>query len=82
MKRPKKLLHPPVLVIHDFWFAARSRCSVKPTVRRARGLEPGSASLIMASVFSFLSAVAFTAGFSRGPNNFSLSPIFIYVFTG
>jgi hypothetical protein len=72
VKRPRKSLQPFPLVIHDCWFAARSLASVRPTVRRARGLAPGSGSLILASVFSFLSSVAPASLTFRGPNSLSL----------
>jgi len=72
VKRPRKSLQPFPLVIHDCWFAARSLASVRPTVRRARGLAPGSGSLILASVFSFLSSVAPASRTFRGPNSLSL----------
>ena len=39
MKRPKKSLHPLVLSIQAFLLAARSLCSVNPTVRQCRGLS-------------------------------------------
>lgn len=78
MKRPRKSLHPFVLVIHDCLFAARSLSSVRPTVQRARGLgEPRSISLILASVFSFLSVVESVSGISRGPNSFFMRFLFI-----
>src|SRR5450759_2777432 len=72
VKRPRKSLQPFPLVIHDCWFAARSLASVRPTVRRTRGLAPGSGSLILASVFSFLSSIAPASRTFRGPNSLSL----------
>ena len=82
VKRPNKLLQPLELVIHDCWFAARSLCSVRPIVRRARVASAGSGSLIFASVFSFLSAVASASRNSLGPNSLSLRFLFVMVFTG
>jgi len=60
MKRPKKSLHPFVLVIHDCLLRARSLCSVNPIVRWTRGgfVEVVSVSLMAASVCSFLTAAA------------------------
>ena len=77
VKRPRKSLQPFALVIHDCWFAARSLASVKPTVRRVRGLAPASGSLILARVFSFLSSIAPASGASGGPNSRSLRFFFI-----
>lgn len=39
MNRPKKSLHPFVLSVHALLLAARSLCSVVPTVRHSRGLS-------------------------------------------
>ena len=39
MKRPKNSLHPFVLSIQAFLLAARSLCSVNPTVPQCRGLS-------------------------------------------
>jgi hypothetical protein len=44
MKRPKKSLHPLVLSIHALLLAARSLCSVNPTVRQSRGLSEAALS--------------------------------------
>src|SRR6202008_4900379 len=44
VKRPKKSLHPLVLSIQAFLFAARSLCSVVPTVRQCRGVSEIAAS--------------------------------------
>jgi hypothetical protein len=77
VNRPNKSLQPFELVIHDCWFAARSLASVKPIVRRARGLAPESGSLILASVCSFLSVVAVASRFFAGPNSLSLRLFFI-----
>jgi hypothetical protein len=43
VNRPKKSLQPLVLSIHAFLFAARSFCSVNPTVCQWRGLSEGGA---------------------------------------
>lgn len=77
MNRPRKSLHPFPLVIQDCWFAARNLASVSPTVRRVRGLAPGSGSLIFARTLSFLSAAAFESRTFRGPNSLSLRLFFI-----
>jgi hypothetical protein len=83
VKRPRKSLHPFELVIQDCWFAARSLCSVRPIVRRARGLaECASISLILASVCSFLSIVGAVSAVCRGPKSFSLRVFFIAVLGG
>jgi hypothetical protein len=82
VNRPNKSLQPFELVIHDCWFAARSLASVKPIVRRARGLVPESGSLILASVCSFLSVVAAASRFFVGPNSLSLRLFFIVVVVG
>jgi hypothetical protein len=84
VNRPNKLLQPLELVIHDCWFAARSRASVRPIVRRARGLNSGSGSLILASVCSFLSAVAAASSLvlDREPNSLSLRFFFMAVVVG
>ena len=42
LKRPKKSLQPFVLSIQAFLLAARSLCSVNPTVRHSRGLSDGA----------------------------------------
>jgi hypothetical protein len=39
VKRPKKSLHPLVLSVQALLFAARSLCSVDPTVPQCRGLS-------------------------------------------
>src|SRR6185436_16303122 len=78
VKRPKKSLQPFPLLIHDCRFAARSRSSVRPMVRRVRGLAPESGSFIFASVCSFLSGVDLAW---RAPNSFSASVFFFIVCT-
>src|SRR2546423_13729211 len=77
MKRPKKLLQPLVLVIHDCLLRARSLASVSPIVRLTRGGLSAvvSDSLTLASVFSFFAAIAAATSalwLFRKPN--SLSP--------
>src|SRR5438034_6250535 len=85
VKRPKKLLQPFVLVIQDCLLRARSLASVNPIVRFTRGgfAEVVSASFTLASVFSFLAAIASAAAaassfcFVRKPNSVSLRLFFI-----
>jgi len=71
MKRPKKSLHPFVLVIHDCLLRARSLCSVNPIVRWTRGgfVEVVSVSLMAASVCSFLTAAVPAVFLVLDPNS-------------
>src|SRR5438105_3386877 len=80
MKRPKKSLHPFVLVIHDCLLRARSLCSVNPIVRLTRGgfVEVVSASLMAASVCSFLIAAASAFCLVLAPNSVCLRLSFMY----